>query len=94
MVTHRHCVHPCCTRKVERATMRTEREVEMRTALRQAGSIAAIGGQQSTRQILGLAHALYNAMILLEPGDRARRTRLIDAIFGRPARGREQRPAA
>jgi hypothetical protein len=64
--------------------MRTETEDEMRTALRQAGAIAAVDGQRSIRRMLGLAHELYDALILLEPEDRARRIRLIDAIFGSP----------
>jgi len=62
--------------------MRTKTEDEMRTALRQAGAIAAVSGQRSVRRTLGLAHQIYNALILLEPEDRARRIQLIDSIFG------------
>ena len=71
--------------------MRTQTEDDMRTALRQAGAIAAISGERSLRRMLGLAHGIYNALILLRPEDRARRIRLIDAIFGSPARGSEHR---
>jgi len=71
--------------------MTTQTEDDMRTALRQAGAIAAVGGERSMRGILGLAHEIYNALILLRPEDRARRIRLIDAIFGSPARGSKQR---
>ena len=38
--------------------MRTATEDEMRTALRQASAIAAVGGQRSLRQTLGLAHQI------------------------------------
>jgi hypothetical protein len=62
--------------------MRTEVKDEMRTALRQAGAIAAVSGPYSFRRTLSLAHQIYNALIVLEPRDRARRIRLIDAIFG------------
>jgi len=62
--------------------MRTETEDEMRTALRQAGAIVAVSGPHSFRQTLGLAHQIYDALIRLEPTDRARRICLIDAIFG------------
>lgn len=61
--------------------MGTKTEDEMRTALRQAGAITAVDGQYSIRQTLGLAHQLYSAMLLMEPNDRARRIRLIDAVF-------------
>lgn len=61
--------------------MRTRKEDEMRTALRQAGAITAVDGQHSIRQRLGVAHQLYDAMLQLEPVDRARRIRLIDAVF-------------
>ena len=61
--------------------MRTRKEDEMRTALRQAGAITAVDGQHSIQQRLGVAHQLYDAMLLLEPDDRARRVRLIDAVF-------------
>jgi len=66
--------------------MRIQTEDDMRTALRQAGAIAAVGGERSMRRMLGLAHEIYDAMILLPPEDRKRRVRLIDAIFGSPAR--------
>jgi hypothetical protein len=89
MVTIGYCPHPSDRRP---ETMRTETEDEMRTALRQAGAIAAVDGQRSIRRMLGLAHELYDALIRLEPEDRARRIRLIDAIFGSPARGSEHRP--
>ncbi|MEO7116053.1 MAG: hypothetical protein ABIZ18_09340 [Caldimonas sp.] len=59
----------------------TDTEDEIRTALRQAGAIAAVDGQHLTRQRLGLAHRLYHAMLLLEPDERSRRIRLIDSIF-------------
>ena len=71
--------------------MTTEIEDEMRTAMRQAGAIAAVSGRHSFRQTLGLAHELYDALILLRPEDRARRIHLIDAIFGSRARGFERR---
>jgi hypothetical protein len=61
--------------------MNVQSEDEMRTALRQAGAIAAVDGEHSIRKRLGLAHRLYDAMLLLEPGERARRVRLIDAVF-------------
>ena len=64
--------------------MRTQSEHDMRIALQQAGAIAAISGERSTRRVLGLAHDLYNAMILLGLDDRARRIRLIDAVFAAP----------
>ena len=71
--------------------MRTTSEDDMRTALRQAGAIAAINGERSTRRMFALAHDLYNAMFLLDPDDRARRIRLIDAMFAPPGRGSEHR---
>jgi len=61
--------------------MRIRSDDDILTALRQASAIAAISGERSTRRILGLAHDLYNAVILLEPNDRARRIRLIDEMF-------------
>ena len=70
--------------------MRTRKEDEMRTALRQAGAITAVDGQHSIRQRLGVAHQLYDAMLLLEPDDRARRIRLIDAVFT-PSAARSER---
>ena len=66
--------------------MQTKTEDEMRTALRQAGAITAVDGQYSIRQRLVVAHQLYDAMLLLEPDDRARRIRLIDAVFTPSAR--------
>jgi hypothetical protein len=57
----------------------------MRTALRQAGAIAAVDGKYSIRERLRLAHQLYNSLLLLQPEDRARRIRLIDAVFTPPA---------
>lgn len=54
---------------------------DMRTALRQARAIAAVGGRHSFRRTLGVAHSLYDAMLVLAPEDRARRNRLIDAVF-------------
>jgi len=74
----------------DQKAMRTQTEDDMRTALRQASAIAAVGGERSMRRMLGLAHEIYDALILLRPEDRARRIRLIDAIFGSPARGSEQ----
>ena len=71
--------------------MRTGTEDEMRTALRQASAIAAVSGQRSMRRVLGLAHQIYNALVLLEPEGRARRIRLIDAIFGSVPRSHEHR---
>jgi hypothetical protein len=71
--------------------MKTETEEDIRTALRQAGRIAAVSGEHSLRQTLGIAHELYNALVVLEPEARARRIRLIDAIFrpsGRAELGR------
>ncbi len=61
--------------------MITDTKDEMRTALRQAGAITAVDGQHLIRQRLGLAHRLYDAMLLLEPDERSRRIRLIDAMF-------------
>lgn len=66
--------------------MRPQTEHDMRTALRQAAAIAAVGGEGSLRRTLGLAHEIYDALILLGPEDRARRIRLIDAFFRAPAR--------
>ena len=66
--------------------MQSKREDEMRIALRQAGAIAAVDGRLSIRQTLGVAHRLYDAMLLLAPEDRARRIRLIDAMFAPCAR--------
>ena len=71
--------------------MPTQTEDDMRTALRQAGAIAAVGGERSTRRKLGLAHEIYDALILLRPEDRARRICLIDAIFRSPARDSSHR---
>lgn len=62
-------------------TLMTDAEDEIRTALRQASAIAAVDGKYLIRQRLGLAHCLYNAMLLLEPDERSRRIRLIDAMF-------------
>ena len=61
--------------------MHTETQDAMRTALRQAGAITAVEGPYSIRERLRLAHHLYDALLLLPPEDRARRVRLIDAIF-------------
>ena len=66
--------------------MSTETEDNMRTALRQADAITAVGGQRSTRHMLGLAHKLYDALVVLDSSDRARRIRLIDDIFRSPVR--------
>ena len=71
--------------------MRTQKEDDMRTALRQAGAIAAVGDERSLRRTLGLAHEIYDALILLPPEHRARRVRLIDAIFGSPTRDPQHR---
>ena len=71
--------------------MRTQKEDDMRTALRQAGAITAVSGERSLRQTLALAHAIYNSLILLEPERRARRIQLIDAVFGLATRGYEHR---
>ena len=73
--------------------MRTQSEDDMRTALRQAGAIAAINGERSTRRMLDLAHRLYIAMLLLEPDERAKRIRLIDSMFTPRGRGSEHRPS-
>ena len=88
MVTLSYLPHPA-SRASE--AMSTEIEDDMRTALRQARAIAAVSGQSSMRRILGLAHQIYTALILLEPGDRVRRIRLTDAIFGCAARDSEHR---
>jgi hypothetical protein len=69
--------------------MRIKIEDEMRTALRQAGAIAAVDGKHSPRWMLALAQELFNAMVLLEPAERSRRVQLIDSIFSQ-ARGRDQ----
>ena len=71
--------------------MRTQTEDDMRTVLRQAGAIAAVDGGRPLREVLGLAHRLYNALVLLNPEERARRIQLIDTIFGSPVRGSEHR---
>ena len=71
--------------------MRTQTEADMRTALRQASAITAVSGERSLRRMLGLAHKIYDGLILLGPEDRARRIRLIDAIFGSPAPGSKRR---
>ena len=65
--------------------MHTETQDAMRTALRQAAAIAAVDGRYSIRQRLSLAHQLYDAMLLLQPAERARRIRLIDTMFAPPA---------
>lgn len=65
--------------------MRTKTEEEMRTALRQARAIAAVGGERSLRRTLRLAHGIYDGLTRLEPDHRARRIRLIDSIFGSTA---------
>ena len=69
--------------------IRTKSEDDIRTALRQAGAITAVSGHRSLRRTLGLAHAIYNSLILLEPEERARRIQLIDTIFGSAARASE-----
>ena len=69
--------------------MNTKIEDVIRTALRQASAITAVDGQHSVRQTLLVAHQLYDAMLLLEPSDRARRIRLIDAVFRPSAQGSE-----
>ena len=61
--------------------MDTRTQDAMRTALRQAGAIAAVDGKHSIRERLGLAQRLYDAMLLLPPEAQARRIRLIDAMF-------------
>ena len=61
--------------------MHTETQDAMRAALRQASAITAVDGHYSIRQKLGLAHQLYDAMLLLQPEERARRIRLIDTMF-------------
>jgi hypothetical protein len=50
-----------------------------------------VGGQRSMRRMLGLAHQIYNALVRLEPEGRARRIRLIDAIFGSVPRSSKHR---
>ena len=71
--------------------MSTETEDDMRTALRQAGAIAAVDGQRSVRQTLRLAHEIYNALMILPPARRARRIQLIDAIFRSAVRRSEKK---
>jgi hypothetical protein len=71
--------------------MTTQTDDDMRTALRQAGAIAAVDGRRPLREVLGLAHQLYNSLVLLNPEERARRIQLIDMIFGSPVRGPEHR---
>jgi hypothetical protein len=61
--------------------MQTEMQDAMRTALRQAGAISAVDGPYSIRERLRLAHQLYDAMLLLQPEERARRICLIDTMF-------------
>jgi hypothetical protein len=65
--------------------MHTETQNAMRTALRQADAIADVDGRYTIRQRLRLAHDLYDAMIRLQPEERARRNHLIDAVFMPPA---------
>jgi hypothetical protein len=60
-------------------------EDEMRTALRQARTIASFESEPSIRRTLGLAHKLYDAMLRMTPEGRSRRVDLIDSIFGCPA---------
>lgn len=84
LVTIRYCGHPSGSRP---PTMQPRTDHEMRTALRQAGAITAVDGQHSMRRRLGVAHQLYEAMLLLDPQDRARRIQLIDSIFTQPRRG-------
>ena len=86
MVTIGYCRH-----RPGRRSDGDEHRNGRRTAVRQAGAIVAVSGQRSVRPLLGLAHDLYDALVLLEPKDRARRIRLIDAIFGAPARDAEHR---
>ena len=74
--------------------MRTQTEDDMRTALRQASAIAALDGERSLRRMLGLAHKIYDGLILLGPEERARRIRLIDAIFGSSAPGAKRKRGA
>jgi hypothetical protein len=57
-------------------------EHDMRTAIRQAHAITSLAGGHTLRDTLNLADALYEAMVELAPRDRARRVRLIDAVFG------------
>ena len=66
-------------------TMHTETQDAMRTALRQARAITAVDGHNTIRQRLVIDHHLYDAMLLLQPKERARRIRLIDAMFTPPA---------
>jgi hypothetical protein len=61
--------------------MHTEMQDAMRIALRQAGAISAVDGPCSIRDRLRLAHQLYDAMLLLQPPERARMIRLIDTVF-------------
>ena len=71
--------------------MTTEKEENMRAALRQASAIMAVGGPRSTRRMLVLAHALYDGLAVLDSKSRARRIWLIDAIFGSSVRDLEHR---
>ena len=61
--------------------MHAETRDPMRTALRQAAAIAAVDGSYTIKQRLSLASDLYDALLLLPPGDRARRIHLIDMVF-------------
>jgi hypothetical protein len=72
--------------------MRNDTEHDLRTALRQATAIAAIDGPTNMRVTLTLAHDLYAAMTRLAPDDRARRIRLIDAVFGPIASAADDSP--
>ena len=69
--------------------MQTKTEDAMRTALRQAGAITAVDGRHSMRQWLGVAHQHHDAMLLLEPDDRARRIRLVGAVLTPSGRSSE-----
>jgi hypothetical protein len=90
MVTSRYFPHSSGMNR-ETKTMNVQSKDEMLTALRQADAIAAVDGEHSIRKRLGLAHRLYNAMLLLEPGELARRVRLIDAVFTPASRTSEQK---
>jgi hypothetical protein len=63
----------------------------MRTAIRQAGAIAALDRGISLRQTLSLANDLYDALIEMGPKERARRIRLLDTVLGHTATHRRRR---
>ena len=65
-------------------------EDDMRTAIRQAGAIAAVDKSATLRETLNLANDLYEALLDLEPRARERRIRVLDDVFGLTHRQRNR----